>query len=120
MTGLSVSEFDAFWEAFDRKAQEDKFSHQALLRLIAFYRSLDEEDQVVVDERLADWVGSDNVRKRFDALALIDEFGVRSALPALRADLRRLEHAEGPSIPSDRAKLLRIIDKLDAPSSAGS
>jgi hypothetical protein len=51
-------------------------------------------------------------RQRFDALALIDEFRIRSALSALEADLARLTDAVGPSVPTDRAKLERIISDL--------
>ncbi len=112
MSGLSRRDFEDLWERFDAEAQAAKFSHEALLRLTEFYRGLDQEDRQVVDEVLASWVIEGDIRRRFDALALIDEFEIRSALPALQADLDRLADAVGPSVPTDRAKLERIIARL--------
>jgi hypothetical protein len=80
--------------------------------LADYYRSIDDEDRRVVDEALASWVLGGDERRRFDALALIDEFRIRSALPALEEDLARLANAAGPSVPTDRAKLQRIIADL--------
>lgn len=113
MTRLSPTEIDALWDELDRRAMNDRFSHGALLQLIAFYRDLGREDREAVDRSVADWVGSDNIRKRFDALALIEEFNIRSARSALRADLERLDDVEGPSARANRAKLRRILEKLD-------
>jgi hypothetical protein len=112
MSGLSRREFEDLWERFDAEAQAARFSHEALLRLTDFYRRLDEDDRQVVDEALASWVLEGDERRRFDALALIDEFGIRSALPALEEELARLADAVGASVPTDRAKLERIIAGL--------
>jgi hypothetical protein len=112
MSGLSRRDFEGVWERFDAEAQAAKFSHEAVLRLADYYRHLDVEDKRVVDETLACWVLEGDERRRFDALALIDEFRIRLALPALEADLARLAGAAGPSVPTDRAKLERIIAEL--------
>ena len=112
MSPLSRPDFEDVWERLDAEAQAAKFSHEALLRLTDFYRRLDDEDRRVVDETLASWVLEGDERRRFDALALIDEFGIRCALPALEADLARLADAVGASVPTDRAKLERIIADL--------
>jgi hypothetical protein len=112
VSGLSPRDFEEVWERFDAEGQAAKFSHEAVLRLADYYRGLDDEDRQVVDETLATWVLLPDVRRRFDALALIDEFGIRSALLALEADLARLDGAVGPSVPTDRAKLERIIARL--------
>jgi hypothetical protein len=112
MTGLSRRDFEDVWGRFDAEAQARKFSHEAVLRLADYYRRLDDEDKRVVDETLASWVLEGDERRRFDALALIDEFRIRSARPALEADLAQLADAAGPSVPTDRAKLERIIAGL--------
>src|SRR6266568_6862904 len=112
MSGLSRRDFEELWERLDSDAQAAKFSHEAVLRLTNYYRSLDDEDRQVVNEVLVSWVLEGDERRRFDALALIDEFGIRSALPALEADLARLADAVGASVPTDRAKLERIIAGL--------
>jgi hypothetical protein len=112
MSGLSRRDFEDLWARLDAEAQAAKFSHEALLRLTEFYRRLDQEDRRVVDEVLASWVLEGDERRRFDALALIDEFEIRSALPALQGHLARLADAVGPSVPTDRAKLERMIAHL--------
>jgi hypothetical protein len=112
MSGLTRRDLEGLWERFDAEAQAAKFSHEALLRLTDFYRGLDDEDRRVVDETLASWVLEGDARRRFDALALIDEFRIRSALPALEEELARLADAVGASVPTDRAKLERIIAGL--------
>lgn len=112
MSDLSRDEFEELWAKLDADAQAAKFSHGAVLRLADFYRQLGEEDRRVVDEVLASWVLEGDARRRFDALALIDEFEIRSALPALQAELAGLSEAVGPSVPTDRAKLRRIIAHL--------
>lgn len=112
MTDLSRRDFEDLWERLDAEAQAAKFSHEAVLRLADYYRHLDDDDRRVVNETLASWVLEGDERRRFDALALIDEFRIRSALPALEADLARLTGAVGPSVPTDRAKLERIIADL--------
>lgn len=112
MSGLSRRDFESVWEQFDAEAQAAKFSHEAVLRLADYYRRLDTDDKRVVDETLAFWILEGDERRRFDALALIDEFQITSALPTLEADLARLANTTGPSVPTDRAKLERIIAEL--------
>ena len=112
MSGFTRDAFEALWAKLDADAQAEKFSQGTVLRLADFYRQLDEEDRRVVNEVLASWVRDGDARRRFDALALIDHFDVRSALPAVQADLERLSSAVGPSVASDRAQLERIIARL--------
>jgi hypothetical protein len=71
-------------------------------------------DKVVADHVLATWVGSAEAKRQFDALVLIDELAVVSALPSLRALAARLESSSEPSAPYDWAWINRIIGKLAA------
>lgn len=119
MSGLTRQAFEDRWLRLDAEAQENKFSHQALLRLIDLYASLGSKERAVVDEVLSHWVLAGNPRQRFDALALIDEFAIRAALPEVRAALEQVDRAKGPSVPTDRAKLERIVARLDGPRSSG-
>lgn len=114
---ITHEDVDRLWVGLDDEAQALKLSHQAVLRFEEFYRSLSDPDRLVVDEVLASWVGRGlDSRRRFDALAVISRFEVRSALPALREALTGLDSREGPEVLFERAKLERIIDKLEAPS----
>lgn len=96
----------------DAAAQASKNSHGAVLELSQRYKSLDPQQREIVDEILTEWVLSDDETKRFDALALIDEYRVRSALAALRTLAARLEGGTGPGAPYEWAKVNRIIAAL--------
>ena len=112
MSGLDRAEFESFWERLDAEALAAKFSQEATIRLASFYRGLDEDDRAVVDAALAEWVSGENARRRFDALALIHEFEIRSAVPALRERMQSLAGAaEGP-LADERARTERIVAAL--------
>jgi hypothetical protein len=113
MSGMTRQQFEDLWVRLDSEAQANKFSHEAMLRLIELYRALDYDERETVDAVLRDWVLDGNPRQRFDALALIDEFAIRDAAPQLRIALEHLDHATGPSVPTDRSKLERILAHLD-------
>jgi hypothetical protein len=76
--------------------------------------SLSEQERAVIDHLLAEQLASDDGSIRFDALALIDEFRITSALPALRQLAMRLETERDWQAPFERKKVIRIIDQLDA------
>ena len=113
MSGLSVKLFEELWTRIDAEAQARKDSQAALSRLTEHYQRLDEEDKSVANVVLVRWVTEGNTRQRYDALALIREFEIRSALPALRENLASLAQATGPSVPFDREKLEQIIAGLE-------
>lgn len=96
----------------DSQARLSKDSQGALLGLSQRYRMLDDEQRVTVDGILAEWIVSDDESERFDALALVDEYRVRSALPALRVLAGRLENNASPGAPYEWAKVNRVIGRL--------
>lgn len=52
--------------------------------LIKLYRNLGPDEQGLANLVLCEWVNSDEPRKQFAALVLIDEFEIAEALPRLR------------------------------------
>ena len=84
MSSLRRDKFERLWERLDAEALAAKQSQEATVRLTSFYAGLDEGDRAVVNAAIAEWVVGDDNRRRFDALALIQEFEIRSAVPALR------------------------------------
>jgi hypothetical protein len=111
---ISYEDVERLWAGLDADAQAAKFSHQAILRFEKFYRELSEVDRPVVDEVLAGWVARAlDSRRRFDALAIISRFRIRSALPALQQALVALDSAEGPAVPFERLKVERIIQRIE-------
>jgi hypothetical protein len=103
---------DRLWRAASDQAVAAKQSQAALVALFDHYRGLSADDRVIVDRLLAEQVASDDATDRFDALAVIGEFRVTSALPALRALADRLAVAPGPSAPYEWAKVNRLIGLL--------
>jgi hypothetical protein len=62
---------------------------------------------------LAEWSLSTNVGKRFDALAIVDEYRVSEAVPALRELANRLEMSAEPGAPFELQKVNRIVSSLN-------
>jgi hypothetical protein len=90
----------------------NKQSQDALAELGRRYRILTPNDRAVVDRLLAEQVQSEDENVRFDALALVDEFKIGSAVPALRGLADWLEHQEHPGAPYEWAKVNRILGNL--------
>jgi hypothetical protein len=113
MSGLTRVGFKELWARLNSEAERIKLPEQSLAQLIGFYRGLDEEDRRVVDDVLTSWVLEGDPSQRFDALAIIEDFDIQSALPALRADLARLKRKKGPLVPDDIEQLEQIIAHLE-------
>jgi hypothetical protein len=103
---------DDLWERFDSEALDAKFSQQATMRLADFYRLLEDADRAVVDQAVADWVADDDDRRGFDARALIREFEIRSAVPALKARLAALPTDGTGPIAGERAELDKLVKAI--------
>ncbi len=115
MTGLTKEELEDLWNDLFIEADRAKMLEETLLRLTAFYEALDSDDRNVANDVFRAWVLEGNPNQRFDALAMISKFKIRSALPELRADLARLRHETGPSVPFDLEQLYEIIAELEPP-----
>jgi hypothetical protein len=101
------------------RAEASKQSQEALLAVFDRYRELSDQDRAVVDELLAEQAASSDENARFDALAVIGEFRVVSALPALRSLAERLETQDSPGAPYEWAKVNRLIGLLVEQPSGG-
>jgi cysteinyl-tRNA synthetase len=106
------SEMESYRSAVDEEARAFKDSYLALDRLQDLYRKLEPEERVLADQVLAEWVLSDDEKVRFDAMALVDDFKVASAVPALRELASRLVSSSAPGAPYERKKVERIIKGL--------
>jgi hypothetical protein len=97
------------------RANENKQSQEVLLWLNARYRVLSEADRIVIDRLLSEQLSSGDETLRFDALALIREFRIVSALPALRQLADWLETEQWPGAPYEWAKVNQLIGVLVEP-----
>lgn len=105
-------EMNAFWDMANREAEEFKDSFLALERVNGMYLGLSTADRELANEVLAEWVLSDEEAKRFDAVALIREFRVVAAAPALRELGRRLARSTDPGAPFEREKVEGLLREL--------
>ena len=101
---------DELEEAFEGT----KDAQGVTLELAKRYRALSSSERQTVDQILAEWALSSDEVLRFDALSLIDEFRIESALPSLRRLAKILEEADNPGAPYEWAKVNRIIGRLAA------
>ncbi len=89
-----------------------KASQEALSWMSREYRRLSDEQRPAVDAEITAWLVSDDAGLRFDALVLIHEHRIVSALPGLRLVATRLEQEGGPGSSSELVKVQRAIDRL--------
>ena len=96
------------------QATVNKRPQESLLTSAARYRLLSDGDRAVVDGLLADQLSSPDEGDRFLALALIDDFEIASAVPALRRLANCLETQQWPGAPYEWAKVNRMVGHLVA------
>ena len=99
-------------EEVSARAIANKQSHEAVLAMAARYRSLSDSDRATVDELLAEQLISEHETVRFDAIALVADFKITSALPALRRLAGWLESQQFAGAPYEWAKANRVIGQL--------
>lgn len=104
------------WIRFKRKVNDqavaEKQSQAALFALFERYSALSQDAREVIDDLLVRDLESDSEMDRFDALAMIREFRITSALPNLRALADRLALADNPGAPYEWAKVNRLVALL--------
>lgn len=113
MMGASISDrWMMLRSELDRRAVESKSSQEAIIELSRRYGLLEEDERAEIDELLAKWVLSDDEAERFDALAIIFDHDVASAIPALRQLASRLEESDEVGAPYEWAKVNRLLGRL--------
>jgi hypothetical protein len=106
-------ETEAYWQAVHQEANEFKDPHIAQKRMYALYRKLDAEERAMADQVLAEWVLLEDSRN-FVTLALIEDFKIASAAPALAQLARRYASSLAPGARYELEKVNRIIAELRA------
>lgn len=94
------------------EAKSLKDSYLVLDRLHGLYESFDEDERALANEVICEWAQSGDEGLRFDALALIDNYGIVSAVPVLRKLIDSLKMSNAPSAPYDLKKVNRVVARL--------
>jgi hypothetical protein len=106
------NEWEAYSREIDQTYQDAKDSQGALLALIDRYNGLGPDERRAVDELLSEQLTSPDENVRFDALALVGEFNIRSTEPHLRSLAARLQAEMTPGAPFELAKVNRILKQI--------
>ena len=107
-----ADQWRAFQSRLDREYCDTKNSIDVGGRLNAEYSRLSPEERKEVDAEVGRWLGSEDEAVRFDAIGLIREQRITSALPELRVLAKRLELMATPGAPFEREKVLHLVEDL--------
>jgi hypothetical protein len=112
------AQMETLWAEGNRAADELKDPFIAMERVTTLYVALDADERATADQVLADWALSPNEAKRFDAIALVRELVVQTAVPALRRLTMRLASSDDPGAPFEREKVQDVLVELGVDGSA--
>jgi len=96
----------------DGEAHRLKDPWIALERLRNLFGRFDETERTMADQVLTQWALSDDENLRFDAIAMIRDFRVMSAIPALRQLEIRLKSSAAPGARYELEKVSRLIEEF--------
>ena len=103
---------EATRRAAEAEGQASREAMRPLERLREVYSRFTPAEKAIGGRVLVAWLESDDENRRFDALALIDEFRVASAAPALARLADRLRESRAPGAPFEREKIERVLAEL--------
>jgi len=113
---MNLNEFRVHMTSYRRAGDDEatslKDSYLALDRLHALYEKFSDDERSMADQVLAEWVLSADEKMRFDAIALINDFKIVSAIPALQKLAERLMLSDTPGAPYEIKKIRRVIGSL--------
>ena len=101
------------WQEFEHEASALSEGNLATVLGKAWYRTLDPTERTLADQVLGDWLLRGTSGQQFDALALIREFRISSAEPALHQLAANLDRMPGPEATHLCKKVQRVIDALN-------
>lgn len=107
------SEMNAYRDHVVGQGTSFKDAGYALEKLYVLYRKFDPSEQKMAGDVLREWLLSESEDVRYDALALIREFRVISAVPTLQDLAKRLVHMSGPGAPYELKKVNHLIEELE-------
>ena len=105
-------EMEAYRKSVNEEASEFKYPYLAVERLLALYQKFDAEERRMADQVLAEWVVSEDTGMRYHAKALVHEFEIVTAIPALQQLAERLASSRAVGAPGELEVVNRIIGDL--------
>jgi len=105
-------EMASYRQSADEEAKSQKDPYIVLERLWALYGKFDSSERQMADQVLAEWALSEDDAVRYDALVLIDDLKIHTALPALQELTRRLASSGAVSAPYELKTVHQVIAEL--------
>jgi hypothetical protein len=103
---------EEFWHSVTREAEEYRYPYLAIERMEDLYGRFDSAERAMADQVLAEWALSENEEKRYDALSLIEDLKIVTAIPALRALALRLSQSRALGADDELDIVNREIEAL--------
>ena len=105
-------EMESYRDDANAEAQRLKDPWIAIERLRILFGRFDESEQRIANQVLSEWLLSEDENVRFDAVALVRDLRVLSAMPVLRELASRLVSSQGPGAPYELKKVNGLIREL--------
>jgi hypothetical protein len=119
---MKLDEFRGDMEAYRRQADEEasylKEPFVVRKRMLQLYSRFDTHERVMANQVLSEWVLSKDENVRFDALGLVKDLKIVTAVPSLRKLAERLSGEQSPGAPFELEKVERIITEITLASPA--
>lgn len=103
------SEFEAWFVETHAREVARKDPNATLPQVADLYERFTPDVRSLADHVLSEWITSNDVDKRFTALALVHKFRIGKALEHLRVLESRLATQDGPEARFELKKVKRII-----------
>jgi hypothetical protein len=107
--------FEAERHRLAAAADQSKVPMAGVFALFDVYRQLDESNMAWADQVISEWTLSHDELRRYDAVALIQEFNIAVALPALEQLAARLMNERTVGAPFELEKVRNVIAHLARP-----
>jgi hypothetical protein len=110
-------EMEAYWRRATEEARRAKDPFLIRKRLLELYRRFDEHERLMANQVIGECVLSEDEGVRFDAVGLIKDLKIVSAVPSLQLLAERLSREQSPGAPFELEKVERIIRAITLASS---
>jgi hypothetical protein len=104
--------FEKYWADLDRDAAARKDSQGVVFQLFDYYSRLNAEERAMADQVIVEWIDAGDARRKFDALAIVDQFRIVTAVPRLQRLETELQQRTDPEAPYELAKVRRILSRV--------
>jgi hypothetical protein len=105
-------EMNAYRDDANAEAKSLKSPYVTLERLDALYIKFDDDERVMANQVIADWVLSEDEALTYDGQHLVRKFKIVSAIPALQELAKRLATSKAPGVKEWLEVVNRLIEEL--------